>query len=252
MMPSLFREVEDLEVESLEHMYELVSRDVNRIDQNRYENPEIFGLPLAIDPTTGSRSSIAHYINSVIEAGHPLTLSLNSLATKVLFETCDGKPKAKGVEYMVGEALYSADSRYNTSNTGETRAVRAKKEVIVSGGTFNTPQILKLSGVGPREELEKMGIPVVVDLPAVVSLSTEQRITHSFGKFGLRFQIGKLHARQLRVARHYPGSRTMDRPYRRWLHLNVQCVRSLFPRVGSQPHRPLQHRPRNLLHALAQ
>lgn len=46
-------------------------------------------------------------------------------------------------------------------------SVRARKEVIVSGGTFNTPQILKLSGVGPAEELNKFNIPVVVDLPAV-------------------------------------------------------------------------------------
>jgi choline dehydrogenase len=45
--------------------------------------------------------------------------------------------------------------------------VTATREVIVSGGTFNTPQILKLSGVGPRDELESFDIPVVVELPAV-------------------------------------------------------------------------------------
>jgi choline dehydrogenase-like flavoprotein len=43
----------------------------------------------------------------------------------------------------------------------------AEKEVIISGGTFNTPQLLKLSGIGPAAELKKLGIPVVVNLPGV-------------------------------------------------------------------------------------
>jgi choline dehydrogenase len=169
-MENMFREAEGIEVESLEQMAELYLRDINRIDTDRYASPMIGTIPLAISSTTGSRSSIADYINRVVDAGNPLTISLNSLATKVMFEECDGKLTAIGVEYMFGEGLYSADGRYNASQSGELRTVRAKKEVIVSGGTFNTPQILKLSGIGPREELEEHGIPVLVDLPAVVSI----------------------------------------------------------------------------------
>lgn len=168
---AMIRETEGIETESVEQIAELLARDINKVDENRYESPLSFLLPLAISPTTGSRSSIAHYINSVVGAGHPLTISLHSLATKILFEECKGKPKAVGVEYMVGEGLYSADRRYNSSQQAEMKTVRAKKEVIVSGGTFNTPQILQLSGIGPRKELEKLGIPVLVDLPAVVSFS---------------------------------------------------------------------------------
>ena len=79
-----------------------------------------------------------------------------------------------GVEYLKGEGLYSADPRYDSTQTGELRTVKANREIIFSGGTFNTPQILKLSGVGPREELEALDISVVVDLPAVVSLWTNR------------------------------------------------------------------------------
>jgi choline dehydrogenase len=45
--------------------------------------------------------------------------------------------------------------------------VLVRGEVILAGGAFSTPQLLKLSGIGPREELEAHGIPVRVDLPGV-------------------------------------------------------------------------------------
>lgn len=43
----------------------------------------------------------------------------------------------------------------------------ASREVIISGGAYNSPQLLKLSGVGPTAELSEFGIPTVIDLAGV-------------------------------------------------------------------------------------
>jgi choline dehydrogenase len=50
---------------------------------------------------------------------------------------------------------------------GNTTTVRANREVIVSGGSVNSPHILQISGIGPAAHLQSLGIPVVHDLPGV-------------------------------------------------------------------------------------
>ncbi|KAF8792820.1 Glucose dehydrogenase like protein [Argiope bruennichi] len=51
-----------------------------------------------------------------------------------------------------------------------TYIVKARKEIIVSGGSINSAQLLMLSGIGPKHHLEEMGIPVVADLPVGYNL----------------------------------------------------------------------------------
>jgi choline dehydrogenase len=92
-----------------------------------------------------------------------LTIELDALATKVLF---DENNRAIGLEYLKGARLYHAHHP-PSGDKGERRQVFASKEVILSGGAFNTPQLLMLSGVGPKAELEKHRIPVRIDLPGV-------------------------------------------------------------------------------------
>ncbi|HEY4134678.1 MAG TPA: GMC family oxidoreductase N-terminal domain-containing protein [Alphaproteobacteria bacterium] len=75
-----------------------------------------------------------------------LTVVTRALATRVILQGT----RAVGVEYLKG---------------GETLRADAGREVILSGGTFNTPQLLKLSGIGPADELREFGIQPVVDLP---------------------------------------------------------------------------------------
>ena len=77
------------------------------------------------------------------------------------------EPRATGVEYLEGQYLYRASKRAGQGGPGRPGSARASREVIVSGGSYNSPQILKLSGIGPRAELERFGIPVIRDLPGV-------------------------------------------------------------------------------------
>lgn len=92
-----------------------------------------------------------------------LRVELNALATRVLF---DENNRAIGVEYLVGERLYRAHSNASEA-AGEVHQLFASREVILAGGAFNTPQLLMLSGVGPKQQLEAHGIPVRVDLQGV-------------------------------------------------------------------------------------
>ncbi|WP_245005071.1 GMC family oxidoreductase [Paraburkholderia sacchari] len=94
-----------------------------------------------------------------------LKISLDSLATRVLF---DENGAAVGVEYLKGARLYKAHPECS-AQPGVRCEVRARREVILAGGAFNTPQLLMLSGIGPAEHLKAHGIPVRVDLEGVGS-----------------------------------------------------------------------------------
>lgn len=98
---------------------------------------------------------------------YPLTLSLNTFVTRALFDNNTADPAAVGVEYMQGHDLYSASPHFKNGTKGNLTQAFARREVIVAGGAFNSPQILKLSGVEPKDELAEFGIPLVKDLPGV-------------------------------------------------------------------------------------
>jgi choline dehydrogenase len=77
-----------------------------------------------------------------------LTVLTHALATRIVFS---GR-RVTGLEYVHG---------------GHTRVARVDGELIVSGGPINSPQLLKLSGLGPAAELREHGIPVIHELPGV-------------------------------------------------------------------------------------
>ncbi|MGH2481307.1 MAG: GMC family oxidoreductase, partial [Ktedonobacteraceae bacterium] len=96
----------------------------------------------------GMRHSAAvGYVHPILSRPN-FTLQTNALVTNVLFEGT----RAVGVAYV---------------QDGEKRQVKANREVILSGGAINSPQLLMLSGVGPKEHLKELGISVVADVPGV-------------------------------------------------------------------------------------
>ena len=79
----------------------------------------------------------------------------------------DERNRATGVEYLAGAAPLSRRPAVPARNDGVPRRLTARREVILAGGAFNSPQLLMLSGIGPGVELSAHGIPVRVDLPGV-------------------------------------------------------------------------------------
>lgn len=147
--------------------------DMNAPGPERDATEGLYRVPLAITAADSKRNGPREFIldvaNAVNDDGtrkYHLDISLNTLVTKVRFDQSGLVPKAVGVDYLSGQSLYAADPRYAGAE-GISGTVKASKEVIIAAGAFNTPQLLKLSGVGPRDELEKFGIEVVKELPGV-------------------------------------------------------------------------------------
>ena len=117
------------------------TQDVNGFQQ------EGFGR---MDMTVGEgrRCSAANaYLRPAMRRSN-LAVQTRALATRILF---DGR-RASGLEYQRGGAM---------------QRVAVRRELIVAGGPVNSPQLLKLSGVGPAAELREFGIGLVHDLPGV-------------------------------------------------------------------------------------
>ncbi|KAG8178921.1 hypothetical protein JTE90_014127 [Oedothorax gibbosus] len=94
----------------------------------------------------GQRCSTAKAYLVPAENRTNLDILTNAFVTKILLEN----NRAIGVQFDYKNKL----------NT-----VKSSKEVIVSGGAINTPQLLMLSGIGPKKVLDKISIPVIKDLP---------------------------------------------------------------------------------------
>ncbi|AFY31420.1 GMC family oxidoreductase [Calothrix sp. PCC 7507] len=96
----------------------------------------------------GQRHSAAvAYLKPILQRQN-LTIKTNAQVTRILFS---GR-QAVGLTYIQNGSIYE---------------VKIAKEVILSGGAINSPQLLMLSGIGPGDRLQSLGIPVLVNLPGV-------------------------------------------------------------------------------------
>jgi glucose dehydrogenase (acceptor) len=98
---------------------------------------------------------------------------LNSTATRILINTSGNQKTVSGVEFLYNNKLYTT---------------RVKREVVLSAGAINSPQILLLSGIGPKEELDKVNIQQVHQLPGV------GKNLHNHVTFYLSYLMKKLKA----------------------------------------------------------
>jgi choline dehydrogenase-like flavoprotein len=137
------------------------------LDPNDWRTVKVNSIGLRYMPlTTKHRTRIGtreRVLDVATKYPARLKVELNALATLILF---DKDQRATGVEYLQGANLYRAHAS-PSSNSGVLCRAYARREVILSGGAFNTPQLLMLSGIGPAQTLQEHGIPVRVDLPGV-------------------------------------------------------------------------------------
>ena len=117
-----------------------------------FNSGQLFGAQYCsstISPGDGKRqSSQTSFLNAAASARN-LKVYTESVGEKIIL---DDQKRATGVK---------------VSTAGVHYVLSVKREVIVSAGAFQSPQVLMLSGIGPKEQLEKFGIPVVADRPGV-------------------------------------------------------------------------------------
>ncbi|KAJ5662167.1 uncharacterized protein N7477_009783 [Penicillium maclennaniae] len=106
-----------------------------------------------IDPESGLRSSADNEYGAVARARANVTIVTEATVHRILFDSKGADVNAAGAKV--------------TFKNGQTADIIAVKEVIMAAGAFHTPKILELSGIGGKERLDKLAIPVVIDHPGV-------------------------------------------------------------------------------------
>jgi len=123
-----------------------------------FNGPEQEGIgAYQVTHKNGERFSAAKAYLTPHQGRSNLTVITNALTTRVLTETADGQPCARGVEYRPDGGRGPL----------QTLSLKPGGEVLLSAGAFGSPQLLMLSGIGPAAHLAEHGIGLVHELPGV-------------------------------------------------------------------------------------
>ena len=203
-------------------------------------NPDFNGITqegvghFQINTKNGRRHSAAAAFLRPALTRQNLTLVTGALATKIRFR----ERRAVGVDYEKG---------------GEMRFVKARREVVLCGGSVNTPQLLQLSGIGPADLLRRFGIDVVCDNAHVgQNLADHQGINYTFeanrptmnqqlrpwwGKLWVGMQYLALRSGPLSISINHAGGffKTSAKHKRPNMQLYFQAFSAKRPKNGEQP-----------------
>ena len=164
----LLKIVKEAAKQSLEELGGLFTRVLGHVrsafdpnDWRRVREPGRTGEGVVLVPISvngGRRAGAREYIRHVQRScPQNLVVKTGALATRVLF---DDELRAVGVEYLEGEHLYGADpNAARRPDAGMKRAAMVSREVILCGGAFNSPQLLKLIGCRLAEGTPSLGHP---------------------------------------------------------------------------------------------
>ncbi|KAJ5091737.1 glucose-methanol-choline (gmc) oxidoreductase [Penicillium alfredii] len=142
----------------------LLARDANQDTKSRDTSPGYYQIPIVTDDShhNGPREHDG-------SKKYPLDIRTSWFATKFTFDHSVNPARASGVEFFDGQYLFRASPRSKEAEKGTPGTASTSHEVIVAGAVYNSPQLLKLNGVGPKDELRKFEINVAPDLPGVGS-----------------------------------------------------------------------------------
>ncbi|MCK8783197.1 GMC family oxidoreductase N-terminal domain-containing protein [Roseomonas sp. NAR14] len=123
------------------------------------------GIPRNPDYNSGSQAGVGYFQRAILK-GRRVSAARGFLKPAMARRNLEVRTNARACG-IVFEGRRAVGVRYLASRGGAPREVRARREVILSGGTANTARLLQVSGVGPAALLGRLGVPVVHELPGV-------------------------------------------------------------------------------------